>query len=181
MAKVTPLLGLSHSLSNADEVRAFLRPHGITYDRWEISENARKIASQPVLDEEAKTALLRCFESELAELATKEGYVTSDMVCLQPDFEGLANALANFDREHYHTDDEVRFIADGMGVFGFEGEDGRKFIIEVEAGDYIVIPAYRWHWFYMCSGSGIKAIRIFKDQSGWTPFYKPMAPIEGGN
>ena len=54
------------------------------------------------------------------------------------------------------------FIVSGAGVFGFEGNDGRKFTITVEAGDYIVIPAHAWHWFYMIEGRGITAPADFQ-------------------
>lgn len=174
MAVITKLQGLSISLQRDHDIRQFLAPHGITFERWPIPEAALALASKPTLEDAEKATLIECFRDRLNELAESQGYVAADMVCLAPDFPGLEAALGNFDREHYHTDDEVRFIVDGKGVFGFEDSDGRKFLIEVQAGEYIVIPANRWHWFYMLEGEGIKALRIFKDKEGWTPFYKEI-------
>jgi len=174
MAIVTKLQGLSSPLEADSEIQSFLAPHGITFERWEIPKTAHRLASKESLTDEEKEALIENFRPQLRRLSEQEGYTTTDMVCLSPTLPGLSDALSNFDREHYHTDDEVRFIVDGAGVFGFEGEDGRKFLIEVNAGEYIVIPANRWHWFYMKEGTGIKALRIFKDKEGWTPFYKAL-------
>ena len=174
MAVVTKLQGLSAPLVDDTEIQSFLTPHGITFERWPVPDVANSLARKETLTDDEKETLIECFRDKLDTLAETEGYTTADMVCLAPSLPGLGDALANFDREHYHTDDEVRFIVDGTGVFGFEGEDGRKFLIEVQAGEYIVIPANRWHWFYMKEGTGIKALRIFKDREGWTPYYKAV-------
>ena len=178
MARVSPLSGIAKELTEDQEVTDFLQPHGIQYRRWSIPVRAAEIADRSTLDASEKAELVECFRENLDELRESAGYTTADIVALAPETNGLADALGNFDREHFHTDDEVRFIVGGAGVFGFEGNDGRKFTITVEAGDYIVIPAHAWHWFYMIEGRGITALRIFKDSSGWTPHYKPSIPVE---
>ena len=94
------------------------------------------------------------------------------MVCLCPSTPNVDQLLAKFDKDHYHTDDEVRFIFSGRGIFGFEGKKQEKFTIEVTAGDYIVIPKNNWHWFTLGENRNIKAIRLFQDTSGWTPHYR---------
>ena len=178
MARISPLYGMTQDLSTDEDVASFLAPHGIQYQRWPIPNEADHLASQETLSTEEKKTLVECFRAQLDDLEKASGYTTADIVALSPNTPGLSDALGNFDREHYHTDDEVRFIVDGVGVFGFETKAGRKFTITVEAGDYIVIPAYAWHWFYMVEGRGIKALRIFKDTNGWTPHYKPSSPVE---
>ena len=45
------------------------------------------------------------------------------------------------------------------------------FAIEVEAGDLIRVPRGTQHWFDLCGDRRIRAIRLFQDQSGWTPHY----------
>jgi 1,2-dihydroxy-3-keto-5-methylthiopentene dioxygenase len=79
--------------------------------------------------------------------------------------------LAKFDKIHYHTDDEVRYILAGRGFFGFVEPDGEQFLLEVAAGDYINVPANTEHWFEMKDSKRIKAVRYFIDTSGWTPVY----------
>jgi 1,2-dihydroxy-3-keto-5-methylthiopentene dioxygenase len=101
------------------------------------------------------------------------------MVILNPQTPNLETLLAKFDKSHYHDDDEVRYIFDGEGVFGFEGKDGTQFSITVTAGDYIIIPAKAYHWFTLTPARSIKAIRLFKDMSGWAPHYKSEAKAMG--
>ena len=172
MAVVEQLHGLSAPIHEATEIADFLAPHGIQYEHWDIPEHIQQLSIKPSLSAEDQENVLEAFRDKLDVLAKRDGYVASDMICLIPDMEGREGALGKFDLEHYHDDDEVRFIVDGEGVFGFESQDLRKFLIRVEAGDYIVIPAKSYHWFYMNSGTGIKALRIFKDKTGWTPVYK---------
>ncbi len=172
MATVHMLQGTGETLAETGSIHAFLDTHRISFARWEIPENIQKLCEHPTLDDAQKEQVLAAFEPQLTRLAKEHGYVSSDMVCLHPELPGLDAALANFDLEHFHTDDEVRFIVDGSGVFGFVGDSGRRFLIEVHAGDYIVIPANAWHWFYLLEDKTIKALRIFKDTSGWTPIYR---------
>ena len=172
MATVQLLQGTGTTLTKDADVTAYLAGHGITFERWSIPESIQSLCTSPTLDDSQKSEVLAAFKPQLEKLATEQGYVSSDMVCLHPELPGLDDALANFDLEHFHTDDEVRFIVDGSGVFGFVGESGRRFLIEVHAGEYIVIPANAWHWFYLLENRTIKALRIFKDTSGWPPFYR---------
>src|SRR5688500_19112385 len=43
--------------------------------------------------------------------------------------------LAKFDREHWHDEDEVRFIISGSGLFHIHGQGREVVAIEVKAGD----------------------------------------------
>jgi len=63
------------------------------------------------------------------------------MVVIHEAIPGLADMLAKFDKIHLHTDDEVRYILAGKGYFGFVEPDGKQFLLEVSAGDYINVPA----------------------------------------
>jgi 1,2-dihydroxy-3-keto-5-methylthiopentene dioxygenase len=79
--------------------------------------------------------------------------------------------LAKFSREHWHSDDEVRFIIHGRGLFHIHTSEGSVVAIEVEAGDLIRVPKGTWHWFDLCADREIRAIRLFQDPAGWTPHY----------
>jgi 1,2-dihydroxy-3-keto-5-methylthiopentene dioxygenase len=172
MATLQLLQGYGSTLTDEAEIKEFLGRHGIQFERWNIPASIQALCANPTLDDVQKAAVLEAFRPQLDNLSENHGYISSDMVCLHPELPGLDDALANFDLEHFHTDDEVRFIVDGSGVFGFVSESGRRFLIEVHAGDYVVIPANAWHWFYLLENKTIKALRIFKDMSGWTPFYR---------
>jgi len=79
--------------------------------------------------------------------------------------------LAKFNREHWHNEDEVRFIIYGRGLFHIRPRAGPLTVIEVEASDLIRVPRGTWHWFDLCADRKIRAIRLFQDSAGWTPYY----------
>jgi enolase-phosphatase E1 len=79
--------------------------------------------------------------------------------------------LARFDREHWHDEDEVRFVLEGRGVFHIRLKHGDVVAIEIEAGDLIRVPEGTRHWFTLTAERRIRAIRFFHNPSGWLPHY----------
>jgi len=79
--------------------------------------------------------------------------------------------LNKFNKEHWHDEDEVRFIVKGHGLFHIAPEGGDVVSIEMEAGDMIRVPRGTKHWFNLCGDKTVRAIRLFQDVSGWTPQY----------
>jgi len=178
MAFVT-LQNSKKTFSATEEVKDFLRFHGIAYDAWKIPEALSPLAKKDLLAPEEKSQVLSAFSPQLEELKTTEGYIENDMICLCPQTPQINELLSKFDKDHYHINDEVRFIFSGRGIFGFEGKKQEKFTIEVTAGDYIVIPARSWHWFTLGENRDIKAIRLFQDKSGWIPYYRESPEASG--
>ncbi len=171
MAFVT-LQASKKTLSQTEEIKDFLNYHGITYDAWAVPGTLSPLAKKDLLSPEEKSQVITSYGAQLEHLKTSKGYIQNDMVCLCPTTPQINELLSKFDRDHYHDDDEVRFIFSGRGIFGFEGKKQEKFTIEVVGGDYIVIPAFHWHWFTLGESRDIKAIRLFQDQSGWVPHYR---------
>ena len=100
------------------EVAAFLQARGIEFERWPVRAGD----------------LLQAYRPELDRLAREKGYIDADVIRLSPETPNLETLLAKFDKDHYHTDDEVRFIHDGEGVFGLMTAAGEKFEILVQIG-----------------------------------------------
>jgi 1,2-dihydroxy-3-keto-5-methylthiopentene dioxygenase len=152
---------------------------GITLRSWPAPEHpqARALLDKKGLTDEEKEELLAHVQNRFEELKQEKGYSTRDMVVIHEDIPNLAEMLGKFDKIHYHTDDEVRYILAGRGYFGFVEPDGAQFLLEVAAGDYINVPANTEHWFEMRDSKRIKAVRYFIDTSGWAPVYteRPMA------
>jgi len=99
------------------------------------------------------------------------GFTTADVVSLKPSIEGLEAMLDRFRAEHWHSEDEVRFIVQGSGVFHVNPRTAPVFAIEVHAGDMINVPQGTYHWFDLCEERQIRCVRLFQDTSGWTPHY----------
>lgn len=154
-------------------IQAKLAEIGITLRLWPLPDDARvqQLLQQPALDDAQKDELLRAVDHRFETLKQEAGYTTRDMVVLHENIPGLADMLGKFDKVHYHTDDEVRYILAGRGYFGFVDPHGEQFMLEVSAADYINVPATTEHWFTLGDSPRIKAVRYFIDTSGWTPVY----------
>ncbi|MEK6406766.1 MAG: cupin domain-containing protein [Acidobacteriota bacterium] len=162
MAIVT-ITGENRTLGDREAITGYLASIGIEYERWDSS---RDISSNAPADE-----ILGAYSDEIEELKARGGYVTADVIDVNPQTPGLEAMLAKFNREHWHDEDEVRFIIHGRGVFHIHPPDGAVVAIEVEAGDLIRVPRGTWHWFNLCETREIRAIRLFQDPAGWAPNY----------
>ena len=160
-------------LKDLSAVQSHLMRIGITLRHWPApaDKRARELMERKSLNDAEKEELLGFVQNRFEELKREMGYQTRDMVVIHEDIPGLADMLGKFDKIHYHTDDEVRYILSGRGYFGFVEPDGTQFLLEVSAGDYINVPANTEHWFEMKDSRLIKAVRYFIDTSGWTPNY----------
>lgn len=112
------------------------------------------------------------YQGGLDALRARGGYLHQDEVALSPETPGLDAICAKFVDEHLHTEDEVRFVLEGEGVFDIRATDERWMRVLVEAGDLIVVPRDRYHRFFLTDAKRIRCVRLFQDPSGWTPVYR---------
>lgn len=162
MASVT-IPSEDRTLTEPGEIADFLAPFGIWYRRFDGNVGSLEGCSN---DE-----ILDAFSDPIEALKAEGGYVTADVINITPDLPNLDQMLAKFDKEHWHDEDEIRFIVEGNGLFHIHPADGPVFRIEVSEGDMINVPRGTQHWFHLCSDRRIKAIRLFQDMAGWTPHY----------
>jgi 1,2-dihydroxy-3-keto-5-methylthiopentene dioxygenase len=155
--------GENRSLRQHDEIRDFLAGIGIDYERWEpVAGVTSEASSEQILD---------VYSKQINDLKRRGGYVTADVIDVNKDTPGLDAMLAKFNIEHYHNEDEIRYIVDGRGLFHINPQNAPVVAIEVEPGDLIRVPRGTLHWFDLCGDRRIRAIRLFQDVSGWTPHY----------
>lgn len=157
------IAGEDRRLVDPIEISKFLAPFGVTYEHWDVEGRLAANAS----DEQ----ILAEYRAEIERLKQSGGYVTADVINVSPDTPGLDQMMAKFDKEHTHSEDEVRFTVAGQGVFWIHPDQGPVFSIEVTSGDLIRVPAGAKHWFHLCDDRHIRCIRLFQDPSGWTPEY----------
>ena len=153
----------NRTIHDAQEITDYLAVLGIDYERWNPSKETAPNA--PVEE------ILAAYADEIEKLKARGGYVTADVIDVNPQTPGLEVMLAKFNREHWHDEDEVRFIIHGRGLFHIRPREGQVAAIEVEAGDLIRVPRGTHHWFNLCSNREIRAIRLFQDPAGWAPNY----------
>jgi len=153
---------------------------GIALHSWSapVDPQTQLLLEKKGLNDAEKIQLLESVDNRFQELKRTKGYTTRDMIVIHEDIPGLAEMLAKFEKIHFHTDDEVRYILAGRGYFGFVEPDDEQFLLEVSASDYINVPANTEHWFEMKDSTRIKAVRYFIDTSGWTPVYTERALAE---
>lgn len=151
------------TLTNSQEITEYLAACGIEYEQWPTKSTVGE--NTPAAE------VLALYASEIEELKARGGYVTADVIDVNSETPGLEGMLAKFNREHWHSEDEVRFIIAGHGLFHIHQQNRPVVAIEVEAGDLIRVPRETLHWFDLCNDRRIRAIRLFQDMAGWTPLY----------
>ena len=154
----------NRTLSDVDAIREYLAPHGIWYEYWPVHERLGADATNE--------DILAEFAPEIESLKQRGGFVTADVINVDPQTPNLDAMLAKFDKEHTHLEDEVRFTISGRGLFHIHPDQGPVFAVEVESGDLINVPRGTRHWFNLCADRAIRCIRLFEDAAGWTPHYE---------
>ena len=112
------------------------------------------------------------YQPTMDRLKTNKGYTEQDQIELRPDTPNLEAVCAKFDGEHLHSEDEVRFVLEGEGIFDIRSNDDRWMRVKVEAGDLIVVPGGRYHRFELTDLKTIRCVRLFQDAAGWVPEYR---------
>ena len=151
----------NQKIENEREIRATLGAVGIDYERWSLDR---------VPAESSADAVLAAYAEEIDAMKRRGGYVTADVIDVKPETPNLETMLAKFDKEHTHSEDEVRFILAGRGIF-FLHLGGTVYSVEVGPGDMLRVPRGATHWFTLCEDRRIRAIRWFQQTEGWTPHY----------
>ena len=131
------------------EISSELATLGIDYERWSLD----RVGADASADE-----VLAAYSDEIAEMKRRGGYVTADVIDVNPATPNLETMLAKFDKEHTHDEDEVRFILAGRGIFFLHLGD-KVVSVEVGPGDMLRVPRGTTHWFTLCEDRRIRAIR----------------------
>ena len=150
-----------------------LAPLNVHLNYWRVGNDPqlRQLLAQKSLTEEEKEQILTALDGYFEELQSTTGYQSRDLIVLHPGIPNLDAMLAKFNQSHTHADDEVRYIIDGEGIFGFVLPDGSQVELTVQPEEYINVPVGTEHWFYLTPARRIKAVRYFISTDGWIPEY----------
>ncbi|AZB42533.1 cupin domain-containing protein [Bacillus sp. FJAT-42376] len=158
-------------ISDQDQVAAFLEQQEVIYENWDIQKLPGHLEEKYDLSDEEKDEILEVFKGEITDISKRRGYQAQDIISLSDKTPNLDELLKNFQQEHHHTDDEVRFIVSGHGVFIIQAKDGSFFNVELVPGDLISVPENIRHYFTLQEDRKVVAVRIFVTKEGWVPIY----------
>jgi len=155
-------------ISGEEEVRSFLTKQNVLYEHWDMSKLPAQLSEKFVLSDEEKALLLSSYDAEIRDLAGRRGYKTWDIVALSESTPNLPELLKKFEQVHTHTEDEVRAITAGKGIFIIKGDDSTGYFdVELSAGDVISVPEGQPHFFTLMENKAIVAVRLFIEPAGW--------------
>ncbi len=112
------------------------------------------------------------YQTSLDHWKQQRNYIAQDQITLTPNTPNLETLLEKFSKEHLHTDDEVRYILSGSGIFDIRSIQDEWIRLTVHAGDFIIVPANMYHRFTLTDEKKIDAIRLFKENPSWVPIYR---------
>lgn len=151
------------TLRDPEEIGTCLESAGVQHQFWQ--------PAYAVPPDAPAEEILAAYAADIEALKAHGGYVSADVIDITPDTPNLDAMLAQFAREHWHAEDEVRFIIEGSGLFFIRPRSGPVVSVETRAGDLLCVPRGTWHWFHLCPERRIRAIRLFQDPTGWKAYY----------
>ncbi|CAN0326365.1 unnamed protein product [Pylaiella littoralis] len=111
----------------------------------------------------------------LDQIRSDRGYSYQDIITVSPDrLEGYEKKIRSFFDEHMHSDEEIRYVLEGVGYFDVRAKDERWVRIKMAKGDMITLPAGIYHRFTLDDSNYIKAMRLFVGEPVWTPLNRPQ-------
>ena len=157
-----------------EDITRELTPLNVKLNYWKVGNDSsiKQLIAQESLTEAEKEQILQSLDHYFEQLKQSHGYQARDLIVLHPHIPNLDTLLSKFDRLHTHADDEVRYVIDGEGVFGFVRPDGSQVELTIQPEEYINVPAGTKHWFYLTNKRRIKALRYFITTEGWIPQYE---------
>ncbi|QMV44582.1 cupin domain-containing protein [Cohnella cholangitidis] len=155
-------------IENEDQVLEFLTKQNVLYEHWDVSKLPSQLYEKFVLSDEEKNTLLSSYDTEIRDLAERRGYKVWDIVALSEATPNLPELLKKFEQVHTHTEDEVRAITAGRGIFIIKGDEQTGYFdVELSAGDVISVPEGQPHFFTLMDNKAIVAVRLFIEPAGW--------------
>jgi 1,2-dihydroxy-3-keto-5-methylthiopentene dioxygenase len=155
-------------ISDEQAVRNFLEGQEVVYEHWDTNKLPAHLQENFVLSDTEKAEVLATFDSEIRDLSARRGYKIWDLITLSDATPNLGELLKKFEAVHTHTEDEIRAITAGKGIFIIKGAgDVGYFDVELSAGDVISVPENKAHFFTLMDNRAIVAVRLFIEANGW--------------
>ncbi|MDD9267809.1 acireductone dioxygenase [Paenibacillus sp. GCM10023248] len=153
-----------------EQVKAFLDSQNVVYEHWDTNKLPEALREKFVLSDEEKAQIISAYEPEIRDLAARRGYEIWDVISLSDATPNIEDLLKKFEQVHTHTEDEIRAIVSGKGIFIIKSEEIGYFDVELEPGDVISVPENTNHFFTLMDNRQIVAVRLFIEKDGWVAY-----------
>ena len=90
-------------IAGEQAVASFLNSQGVLYEHWQIEKLPTQLQDKFILTEEEKTEILNTFDTEIRDLANRNGYRVWDVVALSEATPNIEELLKKFEQVHTHT------------------------------------------------------------------------------
>ncbi|WP_223066260.1 cupin domain-containing protein [Paenibacillus caui] len=158
-------------VTGEENVRNFLNKYEVIYEHWNTDKLPEELKENFSLTDEQKQTILKTFDAEIQDLVARRGYRTWDVITLSEATPNIEELLAKFEKTHTHTEDEIRAIISGSGIFIIKGDDATGYFdIVLEAGDLISVPENTVHFFTLTDERKVVAVRLFIEENGWIAY-----------
>ncbi|MGA7613608.1 MAG: cupin domain-containing protein [Thermoanaerobaculia bacterium] len=126
-----------------------LRSEGLWYSRHDASDGREELEH------------IRCWR----------GYTHEELVLLG-NGDSHGGDPDDLTREHRHAADEARFMVEGNGILEVRDWSDRWIRIELQSGDFVVVPAGRHHRFFIGENGFCRFLRLYFDDDDRVPIYR---------
>jgi 1,2-dihydroxy-3-keto-5-methylthiopentene dioxygenase len=157
-------------IEGEEQVKAFLDSQQVVYEHWEPTKLPEALREKFALSDEEKSQILSIYDEEIRDLGKRRGYVIWDVISLSDATPNIEELLTKFEQVHTHTEDEIRAIVSGKGIFIIKSEELGYFDVELEPGDVISVPENTNHFFTLMDNRQIVAVRLFIEKDGWVAY-----------
>jgi 1,2-dihydroxy-3-keto-5-methylthiopentene dioxygenase len=131
---------------------------GVQFERWDANNTLAADADQ--------ASILAAYADSIDRLKHQCNFQSVDVIKLNPDNPEKDSFRQKFLAEHTHDDFEVRYFAEGRGLF-YLHVGNKVYAVLCEQGDLISVPANTTHWFDMGENPRFTCIRLFTTPDGW--------------
>ncbi|AWB44869.1 acireductone dioxygenase [Paenibacillus sp. CAA11] len=156
------------TITDENEVSNFLSGFDVVYEHWNPNKLPEDLKNNFLLNDEQKQRILDTYEEEIKDLVARRGYRTWDVITLSETTPNIEELLAKFEQIHTHTEDEIRAIVAGSGIFIIKGDDETGYFdVVLQPGDLISVPENTVHFFTLTEERKVVAVRLFVEENGW--------------
>lgn len=154
-------------------VEAYYHDQQDTPENFTEAHNSGKSVSLEELEEIGVIYKYITSQEELNELANQREYKNRDIVKLNlesfnNDIEAYNSKMKQFYKEHYHEDEEIRYIIEGEGYFDVRNKNDIWIRTKLNKFDLLILPAGIYHRFTLTNDlKNVTAVRLFKDEPKW--------------